>query len=519
MCHRLASVNPKLPTRLIDLGLEAYTVRPRLCYSAGLPSDTRYTTLSHRWGKTDMLMLTTDNIQDWTNGLPISKLSLTFKHAMETTKRLGIRYLWIDSLCIVQDSNEDWRRESAAMGDIFRNSYCSISATGTGNDQLDKGLFVQRSSSDVNACVVKPQHALRPHSDGRGYHCFDKDIWKSNITMSPLLSRGWVLQERILAPRILHFSKQQTFWECLELRACEGFPAGIPRRNDIGSKKLSLDPYSVMPSKSIPEPKFPPAQRLWDEIVESYSATELTYPEKDKLAALSGVAKSIGMDSEYLAGIWKDNLAVHLLWKGWELDRPLKYQAPSWSWAAVNGRVNMGSVPLSNSQEIVADILETHVELACEDPTGTVQAGYIRLRGCLAPVIVDKSPNNEYWFRDWEYRVRGTSKEDKISCHPDTAFNGDSAQLYFFLIKMGVHPSCSEGSGLLLEPTGVKRGEFHRRGTFGTGQFIGYDKDGIEPFLNLFRASTSSVDPDHFICVSDRVDPVCGFPMYEISII
>jgi hypothetical protein len=515
-CRRLASTESKLPTRLVDLGPEAYAVRPRLCRSVDLLQDTRYATLSHRWGGSVMSMLTLATVQIWTDAIPISILSSTFKEAMEVTKRLGMRYLWIDSLCIIQDSEEDWRRESAAMGDVYRNAHCSISAA-AGHNQ---GLFVQRDPRDVYPCVIKPQHALWTGGDCQEWYCLPRDIFEQNVTRSPLFTRGWVVQEHILAPRILHFTKQQIFWECLELQACESLPAGVLNTRKLRQKKLGIDTFSL-PGEYYDTPYKKTAERefLWNEFVERFSTTTLTYPDKDKLAALSGLAKAVGVKSEYLAGMWREHLAVHLMWgrHGGSaiLERPEKYQAPSWSWASVNGQIFTTRVWPLKGEKIVADVLDAHVELVSEDPTGPVKAGYLRMRGCLAHVAVRKWPPREGYVEIWDYNI---NEDDKIQCHPDVDFDEDQDEvmLYAFLITLDSdYPF--KGAGILLEPTGARKGEFYRRGRFLCGP---YQKEELfQPFLDLFRTSATTLNPDCFISGPEHVESAYGFPIYEISIL
>ena len=129
------------PKRLIDLD----TKKPglRLSESPEISSDTRYTTLSHRWGKlSKRSMLTTENLKIWGNVLPENELSQTFKDAISVTRSLGIKYIWIDSLCIIQNSTQDWLEQSALMSNIYKYSYCNIAATAAEDDS--QGCFFNR---------------------------------------------------------------------------------------------------------------------------------------------------------------------------------------------------------------------------------------------------------------------------------------------------------------------------------------------------------------------------------------
>lgn len=154
-----------------------------------------------------------------TTSIDCKALSKTFLDAIEVTRSLGLRFLWIDSLCIIQDSIEDWATQSAVMGLIYRNSICTIAATAAvdGRD----GCFYTRDSSLAEPCkVIISTH--RDYGDPSStmvtslYVIVPQYIWSDGVNNAPLNQRAWVLQERILSPRTIHFSKYQLFWECKE---------------------------------------------------------------------------------------------------------------------------------------------------------------------------------------------------------------------------------------------------------------------------------------------------------------
>jgi len=135
--------------------------------------------------------------------------------AVEITRRLGVRYLWIDCLCIIQDDEQDWRREAASMGKVYKNSLLTISATAAeGNSQ---GCFARRDPSRVELSPTKrldPNPSkLDPHpsSSPTSWAVIRSNFWMKGVDLAPVSRRGWILQERILSPRIVHFSKEQIF--------------------------------------------------------------------------------------------------------------------------------------------------------------------------------------------------------------------------------------------------------------------------------------------------------------------
>ena len=182
------------------------------------------------------MQLRKDNIESFTDGMEISQVPKSLRDALKVAAKLKVHYLWIDSLCIIQDSTEDWQREAILMSDMYTNSWCNIAAT-KALDGRD-GCFAERTLLDISQCVIEAKWDLQPSQTNV---CWIPDIWDYAVDNQKLLQRTWVTQEMILSPRVLHFSEHQMFWECLELRACETFPSGIPRNKDT---KLSSHTYS-----------------------------------------------------------------------------------------------------------------------------------------------------------------------------------------------------------------------------------------------------------------------------------
>lgn len=180
-----------------------------------------YVTLSHCWGGVNPSQLDSSNLESLLHDIPLESLPTTFQHAVTITRLLGVRYLWIDSLCIIQDSIDDWRVQSAFMNVIYWCGFCNISATAARNGF--EGLFFQR---DPNASK-KPLVSIDVAQSHGLYKVFEDTIWEDQVINSPLNKRSWVCQERILSRRNLHFGSKQLFWECSELSACEQLPNEI----------------------------------------------------------------------------------------------------------------------------------------------------------------------------------------------------------------------------------------------------------------------------------------------------
>ncbi|TGO34667.1 hypothetical protein BHYA_0187g00170 [Botrytis hyacinthi] len=405
-----------------------------------------------------------------------SQLSNIFQDALCVVQKLGGRYIWIDSLCIIQDSETDWLVESASMCDVYSNSHCNICATAARNGsermfrdreplQVQQGWF-QTASDEDNHCVV------------------DEDAWEKEVEDGMLSSRAWVCQERLLSRRNLHFGSRQLFWECLEHEASETFPKGFLQR---GVRSSGVKPQVKVLVNGIEkcqsDMSFEGGQ-IWQKIVELYMKGNLTF-KTDRLVAIGGMAneaaKHIG--GRYLAGVWEKHLIYGILWNAREYpsnlskftEAPLEkeeYTAPSWSWASFNAEIEFPSKACgSEGIEQFSQILETHVDLAIDNPFGKVCGGYIKLKGDIASAT---SWREEFsgWYLDFESGdVRGGRKWGKMFIHFFCDFK-DMTEIegreVYLLPACRFHLGSGEWQvrGLILFPTNRARWEFRRCGMF-----------------------------------------------------
>lgn len=198
--------NIKFPTRVIDVGTtDSRTIR--LCEIAS-GSDTRYIALSHRWGSF-MSETLKENIESRKQFISYNELPSTFQDAIDVTRQLDVQYLWIDSLCIIQDDPDDWRRESGLMENVYSSAYCTISVRVTSNN----GFLRTRPARQF----VK----LEAGKYAPIYICEQIDDFERDVEDAPLSRRGWVFQERVLSRRTIYFTDRQTYWECGKCIRCE----------------------------------------------------------------------------------------------------------------------------------------------------------------------------------------------------------------------------------------------------------------------------------------------------------
>ena len=386
----------QLPSRLVDVGVgipPGIPPRPaliRLCQTGGRRG--RYTALSHRWGAKHPLTTITANLEEHQRRIPLEKLPRTFQDAIELTRRLGIRYIWIDSLCIVQDDARDWADESKQMGTIYERSYLTIAATSAPDG--DGGLFRGGNGRhDQHGGYLKFPCSPAPNEKITGYMYFANWIPPTDhpiteMEYGPLNQRGWVFQERVLSRRILHFMPAQLYWECLAGITCQsGLPSDCdaisqwhesldlsvrrlePASSDAADSLSGPNDELVMPDLRHIDPAHPLLvpyasevvvtadtcvegrccrsgrtldhlhfHRTWEQALCHYSTRKLSFPS-DRLVALHGVVERLQKRTQFrcMLGHWLDSSLCFVKSLAWAVDRlPPTHtddppRAPTWA--------------------------------------------------------------------------------------------------------------------------------------------------------------------------------------------
>jgi hypothetical protein len=445
-------------------------------------------TLSHCWGKIQIIRLLESNINDLRKIIPLDALPPTFAETIQVIRRFGVRYLWIDSLCIIQDSTEDWRREAGLMQEVYSNSMCNIAATGSRNSQ--EGLFRWRDTDHVKPCIIDANWT------GKGdekYIVMDQFLWAEDVQKAPLNLRGWVLQERVLAPRVLHFGQRQLLWECRERDACETYPDRLPSlisyltgfKHDIllfaGGTDGSRDSTRREP---LDDPDtLTAAYRFWSRTVQAYMRCGLT-KEEDKLIAISGVAKRMRdvLNDTYLAGLWQRFLPSQLLWRvedskqidGSASYRPRTYRAPSWSWASIEANILAGWIYNSG---LMISIEDAQITPLTDDDTGQLRDGVLRIKGTIYAAHIENVPppygflelllDDEYHNGNDDDDGQGERELDAL-VYPDVPCAYGLTPLYCLPIRRDeTSKKGPQVDGLLLVPAnGRPQGWYSRFGAF-----------------------------------------------------
>ncbi|RDL36318.1 uncharacterized protein BP5553_05670 [Venustampulla echinocandica] len=447
-CSQEKNSSASLPTRVLDVGTRG---------ACRLQTETLgllgpYVTLSYCWGSGRRIFTTLSNIHTRQQNIEIKELPATIRDAIQVTHDLGYRWLWIDQLCIIQDSPEDVQRELAVMDEIYTNAALTLAASK--GDSVDDGLFVERDPRWFRPCRVTIKNIgkgadssndyvfLRPNcveSPDPGESASARTSWYGSNdfdghNLNSLGRRGWTLQEAVLSTRMLVFGPVRLEWFCLRGWASEDHPiskVGLPyifnskhkiqrlrtwispnflgglcngeiseydnRISDVTS--LSRHNTSFIEER-FNEMRYPAwdsfQQNLyndWYAIVTNYSGRALAF-EQDKLPALAGVAKRMYMicKTNYLAGLWKDDLVFGLLWHveptrdRASLRKPACYLGPSWSWVSRIDR-QVGFVDYASrpryEQTFGMTVIESRCVLATPNKFGSVKDGHLLLSSVM----------------------------------------------------------------------------------------------------------------------------------------
>lgn len=208
------------PTRLVDVG-DGTPGSIKLDCDPLARGVQEYIALSHRWGQDEKkppLIATSKNHEALQKSIPYEDLVKNFQDAVNLTRRLKVKYLWIDSLCIIQGEDGDFKTESKFMEDYYSGAYCTIAASCSGGGRSD-GFIKKRPSTGIAA---RTSRAFKLTKDGPKFYISNAiDDFAGDVEPSDLNKRGWVFQERALSRRIIHFTSTQIYWECGDGVRCE----------------------------------------------------------------------------------------------------------------------------------------------------------------------------------------------------------------------------------------------------------------------------------------------------------
>jgi hypothetical protein len=371
-----------------------------------------YASLSYCWGDVQNIRLTRDVMDQFTaDGIPLSYLPATIKDACELCIGIGIKYLWVCSLCILQDLEIDWLQQSSMMATIYNCADLTISVARGHN--CNAGVFGERRSGTLSFATIRWQKFEGGHGT-----CCVRGLEPSGYK-EPTMRRGWTLQENLLSRRLLTRETVQLTWQCTTSQWNQSGTLRLPSLNtkDIfpcAPLRYPIDPYGVRSSEGSLKEGL--VLGVWQELVSVYCRRNLSLP-KDKLPAISGLAKwlsrNCSIEERYLAGLWRSQFPECLLWHTnlvfpadeAQARKAIPYRAPSWTWASLDSKY-IEWFP-STSQEKVAKALDCDLSYKSTDPFGEVTDGYLDIEapmqeGWLVPIHAYPE-QFEFWDEDWRH--------------------------------------------------------------------------------------------------------------------
>ncbi|KAF8848721.1 HET-domain-containing protein [Acephala macrosclerotiorum] len=448
-----------LPTRVVEVSPEDHPETPRLLETKGMVD--YYVALSYCWGLDQKGLTTTSNLEARYQQLDMSDLSRTLQDAIHTTRKIGMKYLWIDALCIIQDSIDDKVIELASMCKIYQNATVTIVASNASS--ANQGFLEDRDPPRPSISIP----FWGPNDELTSVSLRTEDPYDDEN--EPINTRAWTLQEQLLSPRLLIYATHTLQYHCqqhtVNLGDSINIPSGfIPRR----LRRFSGSSSDELSAQII--------GRTWDEIVGMYSQRQLSYLE-DKLTALAGVAEAFSSqaNTKYLAGLWSGpSLPRLLLWRVAQTKNyepcPI-YTAPSWSWASIKSPVFCSYFHSQYKFEWYhVDVIACDIVLENEAlPFGRVKSGCMRLRGYIRPGVFD-GPRSLKWC-SIENGEAATPADSGMSVELDDASSDERAVICLAVARRTPEMGKSSNiesviDGIIISPIPGEKGTCRRVGCF-----------------------------------------------------
>ncbi|MCJ1318297.1 hypothetical protein MMC15_003625 [Xylographa vitiligo] len=460
--------HPKaVPKRLLALDAVDGSITVKLWETSD--KQVPFVALSHCWGKLLIIRTTRENYQDHLSRVSFDSLPKTFQDAVRLTLYLGQKYMWIDSLCIVQDDQSDWANEAAKMGDIYENAMFVIAASSA----ADASIGIKRLESTIYPLTITngPEELgtiiIRRPFDHTGYlGSYDASLGinlYNGAVLNPVESRAWTLQEELHARRLVKFTAREMIFQCLERRKCECGELNVPLSGRVwGIKK------NVRVQKNKYHPKRSP--EIWYDILDAFQDRDIT-SLMDRLPALSATAQRLFREPKhYIAGLPRDELPRYLLWGRVNYDlppqpRPKDYLAPTWSWASISEKCEPSVIPLPGHKDDLDELVpnvwtsrlsaglfvrieDVKVEYASADPFGKLKSAQLTVVGDVCEAYLEEQEiKNKYllrsspekWIDHGHPNVQTSNVNLDVDIQdastPDYVTKEDSLRLLLFQIK------------------------------------------------------------------------------------
>lgn len=459
---------PMLPTRVLDMypdsGVDLKLHEPK---SRELGE---YIALSYCWGEAQPAQTTKETLNDKLLEIDKSTLPQSIQDAIFVTRKLGHRYLWVDSLCIVQDSEEDKIKEITKMTDIYNKASLTIAASIA--TKASSGFLQTRSSIPERRKVENlfPGQAeveLFPDIIKLPFPCPNGDTGEVELLLAPpshhddlepLNLRGWTMQERFLSRRLLIFGEHEVTWQCQSILSPEPITKTLWKYKG-DSPRLPLELYQIDLPPHLRAPPPPNAVKgqgvQWKLIATEYSRRQLSFID-DRFNAIGGIVQLLQevWKDEYLAGLWKGNLLYTSLWYiTGDVISDDSYLAPSWSWLSINTTVDFWIL-----ESIDAEFVDCRIELQNRSlPYGSVTRGELTIHGATYAAVEAL----KYQIFEWSFKMDDGLESLVKTTGGLHALNKELENQCIFLF-IGL---TKEGpAGLVLFP--VEDGKYRRVGCF-----------------------------------------------------
>ncbi|KAK3370696.1 heterokaryon incompatibility protein-domain-containing protein [Podospora didyma] len=418
--HQNCRPIPFAPLRLIDVGSSAGTTVKLVQPPPTMPAE--YTALSHCWGRKPPIQTNKENLSGFSHEIPLEVLPKTFSDAIQMTLDLGIRHIWIDSLCIVQDDEQEWQDEAARMDSIYRGSQLCIAAVQS--DESSGGLFPDINLVHNNGLLDGEMLFRTPSTDADGpqiqVRVYVGDVrHHSTMSYSPLSSRGWTLQEQLLPHRIAWCMQPEVHWGCEAGYQTEGSLQFTP-----AEMLDSLAPWRTLVVGTQAET----VTKTWHQIVENYSARRFTFP-RDRVVAIAGITRHIGAAAnkilgQSILGLWEKSISRSLAWlRDSEEPDPdflalaVSSSLPSWSWLACPGKVAYDEWRWDDKRKMAGSVVDDHVRLVDWDVfwdgrlhTSAVISGYLKVEGPVCEIPIASATGDRKFVSRGKFQVFGENR-------------------------------------------------------------------------------------------------------------
>lgn len=511
-CHR---PNPQFrPRRLIYIGSSDSCDDVVLRTRSEIPDGARYAALSYCWGNVvPMCRTTRDSYTQNLVSIGTRTVPKTYLDAFKVARRLGLEYIWIDALCIVQDDPVDWATEAGAMYDVYHNAHIVVASL-HGKD-ANTGLFCKTDPNDksLQFQLLEFRHGLRRYEifARRLTRALDHDMHQDAGRLAPmsgpepLLSRAWGLTERLVSTRTIYFGKHEVTWECCSKAACQCQGDVVGPAAEKTQKQVFLADV---------DRNSPSARLVWHRVVSQYMKRDIGR-HVDRLVGLGAVAQCVANSKpgqSYWAGMWSDSFVQDLMWRPISQSRirdvgekpePLrtlrgwpKKPAPSWSWASVEVPVEWADLWTETAKHPLADVVQVQMDnIPGGNPFGMARSGSLRLRAHVLPCSVGPMVRMRETRVAVHVGVGGRSIEGEVCLDPrpkDWARliehrGGEAVLLHrVFLVPLGTLVPPGEQGRRLLTALLVRREEEGGRdsGVYRRLGFVGlYDASRVETLV------------------------------------